>query len=170
MNIRELRKQKYWSQDQLAQMSGLSIRTIQRIEHDQKAGLESLKALSAVFDIEISELQREAVDAVGIITAEQSDKVKKEAYAEDVMGLYKLMAVAVFSLVPTFIFALNDTIEWGFIGLIAALLIANPSTRPHRQLAPANLKHYWYVPTSGGLAPIDQLKSPISEPLYFEIV
>jgi len=120
MNIRELRKQKYWSQDQLAQMSGLSIRTIQRIERDQKAGLESLKALSAVFDIEISELQREAVDAVGIITAEQSDKVRKEAYAEDVMGLYKLMAVAVFSLVPTFIFALNDTIEWGFIGLMAA--------------------------------------------------
>ena len=29
MNIKELRKQKYWSQDQLAQMSGLSIRTIQ---------------------------------------------------------------------------------------------------------------------------------------------
>jgi len=56
------------------------------------------------------------------------------------------------------------------INLIAALLIANPSTRPHRQLAPANLKHYWYVPTSGELAPLDQLKSPISEPLYFEIV
>ena len=119
MNIRELRKQKYWSQDQLAQMSGLSLRTIQRIERDQKAGLESLKALSAVFDIEISELQREAVDAVGIITAEQSDKVKKEAYAESVMGLYKLTAIAIFTLVPAFIFSLNDTVEWGFIGLLA---------------------------------------------------
>ncbi len=74
MNIRELRKQKYWSQDQLAQMSGLSLRTIQRIERDQKAGLESLKALSAVFDIEISELQREAVDAVG---SSQQSKVTR---------------------------------------------------------------------------------------------
>jgi len=119
VNIRELRKQKYWSQDQLAQMSGLSIRTIQRIERDQKAGLESLKALSAVFDIEINELQREAVDAVGIITAEQTDKVRKEAYAEDVKGLYKLIAVAIFTLVPTFIFVLNDTTGWGFIGLMA---------------------------------------------------
>ena len=119
MNIRELRKQKYWSQDQLAQMSGLSIRTIQRIERDQKAGLESLKALSAVFDIEISELQREAVDAAGIITAEQNDQVRKEAYAEGVKGVYKLAGLAIFSLISTFIFVVDETTEWGFIGLMA---------------------------------------------------
>ena len=119
MNIRELRKQKYWSQDQLAQMSGLSIRTIQRIERDQKAGLESLKALSAVFDIEISELQREAVDAVGIITAEQDDQTKKEAYTEGVIGIYKLAGLAIFSLIFTFVFGVDDTTGWGFIGLMA---------------------------------------------------
>lgn len=119
MNIRELRKQKYWSQDQLAQMSGLSIRTIQRIERDQKAGLESLKALSAIFDIEISELQREAVDAVGIITAEQDDQTKKEAYTEGVIGIYKLAGLAIFSLIFTFVFGVDDTTGWGFIGLMA---------------------------------------------------
>ncbi|MCH9006097.1 MAG: helix-turn-helix transcriptional regulator [Proteobacteria bacterium] len=119
MNIRELRKQKYWSQDQLAQMSGLSIRTIQRIERDQKAGLESLKALSAVFDIEISELQREAVDAVGIITAEQDDQTRKEAYTEGVIGIYKLAGLAIFSLIFTFVFVVDDTTGWGFIGLMA---------------------------------------------------
>jgi len=119
MNIRELRKQKFWSQDQLAQMSGLSIRTIQRIERDQKAGLESLKALSAVFDIEISELQREAVDAIGIVSAEQTDEARKDAYAEDVKGLYKLTALAIFTLVSTLIFVVDDTTGWGFIGLMA---------------------------------------------------
>lgn len=85
-----------------------------------KPWVSALSSLSAVFDIEISELQREAVDAAGIITAEQTDKVRKEAYAEDVKGLYKLMAVAIFTLVPTFIFALDDTTGWGFIGLMAA--------------------------------------------------
>ena len=119
MNIRELRKQKFWSQDQLAQMSGLSIRTIQRIERDQKAGLESLKALSAVFDIEISELQREAVDAAGIVTAEQNDQVRKEAYVEGVKGVYKLAGLAIFSLISTFVFVVDDTTGWGFIGLMA---------------------------------------------------
>ncbi len=119
MNIRELRKQKFWSQDQLAQMSGLSIRTIQRIERDQRAGLESLKALSAVFDMEISELQREAVDAVGIVSAEQTDETKKEAYAEGVKGLYKLVSLAIFSLMLVFAFVVDDRSGWGFIGLMA---------------------------------------------------
>ena len=100
-------------------MSGLSIRTIQRIERDQKAGLESLKALSAVFEVEISELQRDTVDAVGIITAEQDNQSRKEAYAEDVKGIYKLVALAVFSLISTFIFVVNDGTDWVVIGVMA---------------------------------------------------
>ena len=35
MNVRKLRLQRNWSQEQLAQVSGLSIRTIQRIERGQ---------------------------------------------------------------------------------------------------------------------------------------
>jgi Predicted transcriptional regulators len=59
MNVKALRVQKGWSQDQLAQLSGLSVRTIQRIERGHKPGLESLKSLAAVFDIDISDLQKE---------------------------------------------------------------------------------------------------------------
>ena len=43
MTVRKLRLKRAWSQEQLAQFSGLNIRTIQRIERGQKAGLESLK-------------------------------------------------------------------------------------------------------------------------------
>lgn len=119
MNIKALRKEKYWSQEQLAEMSGLSIRTIQRIETDQKAGLESLKALSAVFGVEISELQREAIDAVGIAAADHDEQAKMDAYAEGVKGLYKFIALAIFSLVSTYVFVVDDTMGWMFIGLMA---------------------------------------------------
>lgn len=57
MIVRKLRLKHAWSQEQLSQFSGLSIRTIQRIERGQNAGLESLKSLAAVFDIPLSELQ-----------------------------------------------------------------------------------------------------------------
>ncbi len=40
-------------------MSGLSLRTIQRIESGNKASLESLKSLAAVFEIDISTLEQE---------------------------------------------------------------------------------------------------------------
>ncbi len=58
MLIQKLRLQRGWSQQQLADLSGLSVRTIQRLEHGQSASVESLKSLAAVFEIDFSELQR----------------------------------------------------------------------------------------------------------------
>jgi len=60
MIIRKLRLKHGWSQEQLSQLSGISTRTIQRIEQGQKASLESLKSLAAVFEVNFDELQQEA--------------------------------------------------------------------------------------------------------------
>ncbi len=56
MIVRKLRLQRGWSQEQLAAFTGLSVRTIQRIEQGQQPGLESLKALAAVFELEVAQL------------------------------------------------------------------------------------------------------------------
>lgn len=57
MSIKDLRVEKGWSQEQLAELSNLSTRTIQRIEKDNKASLESIKSLAKVFKLEINELK-----------------------------------------------------------------------------------------------------------------
>ncbi len=62
MNIQQRRLEKGWSQEELARHSGLSTRTIQRIESGQKAGLESLKCLAAVFETSISELMQAQIE------------------------------------------------------------------------------------------------------------
>ena len=59
MIIRKYRLQRGWSQDQLAEIAGLSVRTVQRIERGQTPGLESLKSLAAAFDISLDELKPE---------------------------------------------------------------------------------------------------------------
>ena len=51
--IRKIRLSKGWSQEQLACFSGLSVRTIQRIERGHSSGLESLKCISAALDTDI---------------------------------------------------------------------------------------------------------------------
>ena len=56
--IKEIRISKGWSQEQLAQFSGLSVRTIQRIERGHNAGLESLKCIAAVFETDVSNLKK----------------------------------------------------------------------------------------------------------------
>jgi transcriptional regulator with XRE-family HTH domain len=57
MLVQKLRLQRGWSQEQLAELSGLSVRTIQRIERGSNASIESLKALGAVFEIDFSNLR-----------------------------------------------------------------------------------------------------------------
>ena len=54
--IRKLRKEHLWSQDQLAQVCGLSLRTIQRIESRGSGSQESIKALASVFSVKPEDL------------------------------------------------------------------------------------------------------------------
>jgi|TARA_B110000495_G_C22916384_1_gene535317 transcriptional regulator with XRE-family HTH domain len=57
-----MRLERHWSQYQIAEMSGVSIRTIQRIEN---AGFESLKSLAAVFEINIADSKKkEEMEAI----------------------------------------------------------------------------------------------------------
>jgi transcriptional regulator with XRE-family HTH domain len=52
-----LRTKRAWSQDELSIASGLNLRTIQRIEREASASLQSKKALASVFGIDIHDLQ-----------------------------------------------------------------------------------------------------------------
>lgn len=86
MIVRKLRLQKGWSQDQLAQMSGLSIRTIQRIERGHNAGLESWKSLAAVFETDISTLKQEPIMTETIKLSETEQEAI--TYVRDIKGFY----------------------------------------------------------------------------------
>jgi transcriptional regulator with XRE-family HTH domain len=59
MILKELRISRHYSQEQLAQMSGLNVRTIQRIESGHNASLESLKCLASVLEVDVSTLHQE---------------------------------------------------------------------------------------------------------------
>jgi transcriptional regulator with XRE-family HTH domain len=54
MIVRKLRTERGWTQEHLAQLTGLSVRSIQRIERGQSCSLETQNALAAVFEIERS--------------------------------------------------------------------------------------------------------------------
>jgi transcriptional regulator with XRE-family HTH domain len=55
--VLELRNKKSWSQDELAIASGLNLRTIQRIENEATASLQSRKALASALDIDTLALE-----------------------------------------------------------------------------------------------------------------
>ena len=59
MIVKKLRLERNWSQEQLAECCGLSVRTIQRVESGNRASLETLKCLASVFEVDISKLTEE---------------------------------------------------------------------------------------------------------------
>ncbi len=54
--IKQLRESKAWSQSHLAAASGVSLRTIQRIEKTGVASPESVKSLCATFEVHIDDI------------------------------------------------------------------------------------------------------------------
>ncbi|ALO41654.1 helix-turn-helix domain-containing protein [Pseudoalteromonas phenolica] len=56
--VRQLRMSKGWPQEQLALASGLSVRTVQRVESEGAASLNTAMSLAATFEVDVSELQQ----------------------------------------------------------------------------------------------------------------
>jgi transcriptional regulator with XRE-family HTH domain len=55
--VRSERERRAWSQEQLASVSGLSLRTVQRIEKNGSASFESLRSLAAVLELDVMALR-----------------------------------------------------------------------------------------------------------------
>ncbi len=124
MIVRKLRLQRGWSQEHLAQLSGLSTRTIQRIERGHNPGLESLNSLAAVFKININELQQE--NDMTPSTPITLDEERAIAYVRDIKGFYShattyVLTIALLGLVnwlvtPHSLWVIFPALGWG-IGL-----------------------------------------------------
>ena len=126
MSVRKLRVERGWSQEQLALMSGLSIRTIQRIECGQAPALESLKSLAAVFEVHIQDLTMEKDEMNTSENRQPDDPVRTHQQA--VKGFYHhaLRYVVVITLLfiinwwtsPEYIWAKWPALGWG-IGILS---------------------------------------------------
>lgn len=54
--VKQQRQKKGWTQEVLAKASGLSLRTVQRLEREGGGSGETLQALAAAFEVEVAEL------------------------------------------------------------------------------------------------------------------
>ena len=89
MLIQKLRLQRGWSQEQLAEVSGVSVRTVQRLERGQPGSPETLKALAAVFDIDdFNRLKEPAVDAPDLRSDLRPDEALALAHVRKVKRFY----------------------------------------------------------------------------------
>jgi transcriptional regulator with XRE-family HTH domain len=125
MLIQKLRLQRGWSQEQLADLSGLSVRTIQRLERGQPASVESLKALGAAFEIDFSDLKEPEMN-----TATSQPTLSQNIRADEALALAHVRKLKGFY---------THLVVYGVV--IGFLVIVNLLTYRH---------YLWFIWAAGG--------------------
>ena len=108
MIIKNLRLENGWSQEKLAYLTTLSTRTIQRIEKDDNASLESLNLLASAFKLDIKELQEKLKNKGNQVTNKSETKKDKK--------------IVIFILVNLMLFTINMITSTKYLWFIYPLL------------------------------------------------
>lgn len=97
--IRAEREKRAWSQEHLAEVAGLALRTVQRVETTGAGSYETVKSLAAVFELDVADLRAAEVSppvtftrrarywsaAISLVLAVSLVFVAREAVAAQVM-------------------------------------------------------------------------------------
>jgi XRE family transcriptional regulator, regulator of sulfur utilization len=124
MIVRKLRLQRGWTQEHLAELTGLSVRSIQRLERGQSASLETLNSLAAVFEVDRSLLKPgdNPMPNTPPITPDEENAIQ---YVKGIKEFYShLFMYLVFVTVFGFAFGFkHPLIFWGSIGWGIGLVV-----------------------------------------------
>lgn len=128
MIVRKLRLKRGWSQSQLAEMAGVTTRTIQRIEQGHRPSIETCKALASVFEVDLSLLQPED-EKMHSETQLKADEQQALLYAKRMKEFYEfLITYVVLAIVFLIAFHGEPVVYIVFaglgVGLVAQGLIA----------------------------------------------
>ena len=124
MIVRKLRLQRGWTQEHLAELMDVNVRTIQRIERGGRSSLETRAALAAVFEVDISTFEEGIVEMTEI-TQVSSDEREALEFVKGIKEFYSHLAMyLVFAIVFSLSFGFeNPMILWGVIGWGIGLVI-----------------------------------------------
>ena len=144
--LKQHRLARAWSQEQLAEISGLSTRTVQRIEQGASASLDTLKSLAAAFDMEVSTLQASTGKPVNAASSRQEPDMSHQQSRNKRVDRFKRQ-LAIYLLVNLGLIIINLSTStshlwfiyplffWGIAIVIRALKIY-PQTQPRYPQTP----------------------------------
>jgi transcriptional regulator with XRE-family HTH domain len=93
--VRALREQKSWSQEHLANASGLSVRTVQRVEMENVASAETRLALAAALDVPVAILMSAPQATNTPVASQRFERVMRMTLLGLGVGLAAVVALVV---------------------------------------------------------------------------
>ena len=131
MTLKAMRRTKGWSQEQLSEASGVSVRTIQRLEKGEAPGLETQKALAATFELTLEDFTAGLADGRASPSSapkddeaeEISSQIGKFGWRGLLLHLCAMMLVMTWLLFLSRDFGMDPELV-GFIGLTWGVFLA----------------------------------------------
>lgn len=133
--IRRWREERYWSQEHLAQLAGVSLRTLQRIENGRPASSETLKALANAFNVDVLALSVDPdIEAAQIVRSRRAEGVRTLRLSFWIHAACYVVMAAVFLTISVGVgaFVMKWPLLWVtvvFLGHGAALAVVELVTR-----------------------------------------
>ena len=128
--VQKLRLQRGWSQEDLADLCALGVRTIQRVERGQTASAETIKALAAVFEVDFLFLKEPdmnqpsapAVNADEVLALRHVRRIRGFYYhAMQFVAVVGVLAVGNYLTTPHYPWVLWVIGSWGSVLLVQGL-------------------------------------------------
>jgi transcriptional regulator with XRE-family HTH domain len=78
LKLRQLREERSWSQERLADAAGLSLRTVQRVEREGNASAETRLALAGAFGVDVGVLSETLVPSSAVSLPQPGREVEAQ--------------------------------------------------------------------------------------------
>ena len=117
--IKQLRQARAWSQEELATAASLSLRTVQRVEAEGIASLESKKAIASAFGIDAAVLDDNRASLAA--TATEQERQKNRGMAGAISGGLAASAAITYGLVSGSLPSSEAGISYAVVGAATGL-------------------------------------------------
>ncbi|CAB0150749.1 Inner membrane protein YhaH [Pseudidiomarina piscicola] len=158
--VKQLRAEKGWSQEQLSELCGVNLRTIQRLEKRGSASPETIKALAAVFEVSVDALLRPLENSPQGAAASVLKTLKNFDNFLARSGRYEFWWFFLFFVL---MLALAETVHTVLASIIAIILLVPFLAVSTRRLRDAGQSIWWqwmYLVPFGGLLVLYFLAMP----------
>jgi len=122
--IKRWREERHWSQEHLAELAGIGVRTLQRIENGDAASPDSLKALAAAYNVDVMALSLDPEVEAAKHAETKNEKARAALRLSFLIHLAGyLIGMATFVAISLSVggerFAMLDPMLWWTVGLIS---------------------------------------------------
>lgn len=113
--IKRWREERHWSQEHLADLAGIGLRTVQRIENGEHASQESVMALAAAYNVDVMALSIDQEAEAAKIVADRYAKTRAALRLSFFIHFASYLLVGVVVFVGINIGTNSNTMLWPLI-------------------------------------------------------